>query len=130
MAAPSVAHFFSGQRMVPRRGFEPPRHCWHTVLNRACLPIPTPRQVFNGYFLTFLISRSPNQVLNSTLTAFITANPLEKSVLVFPSTYFLTLFSLIYQLIISLNLSSGLPCLTILTFFTLSEINKGYLFCP
>ena len=31
--------------VVPKRGLEPLRHCCHTALNRACLPIPPLRQV-------------------------------------------------------------------------------------
>ena len=33
---------FKIERVVPRKGFEPPHHCWRQDLNLVRLPIPPP----------------------------------------------------------------------------------------
>ena len=37
--------------LVGARGVEPPRHCWHMILNHACLPVPARAQLYSPVFM-------------------------------------------------------------------------------
>ena len=55
-SAPALPLGTSRRLVVPRRGFEPPRNCFHKLLRPACLPISPPGRFFNNILRIILMT--------------------------------------------------------------------------